>query len=328
MNATIVRGGFVTTVQDLGRPGFRRFGVSLGGALDPLGLRLANLLIGNDENAAGLEVTLGGLHVRFHDERVVAWCGGNFTARIGSRMFAAGHAAFAGADEELVIEPPQLGCRAWVAMSGGIDVQPVLGSRSTDLRAGFGGAHGRTLRDADEVPLGQSSSRNRLLLRKLGDQKIATWTPPHQWTSPASSEPVLRFVVGADWVRFAESTREAFQRASFTVSPDSDRMGARLNGPLLERVDAGDLLSEAVAPGTVQVLPSGHPVLLLGDCQTIGGYPKIGHVITVDLPVATQLRPGDLVSFRQISLSHAHQLLVTRERELEQFRCGLESQFL
>ena len=140
---------------------------------------------------------------------------------------------------------------------------------------------------------------------------------------PASAEPVLRFTRGTDWHRFHESALQTFVTAAFTVSADSNRMGARLEGPQIWRQDQGDLISEAVAPGTIQVPPSGKPILLLGDCQTIGGYPKIGHVIAVDLPLAAQLCPGQPVRFREVTLSEAHQSLIARKQELGRFSVGV-----
>jgi antagonist of KipI len=133
----------------------------------------------------------------------------------------------------------------------------------------------------------------------------------------------LRFVRGTNWSRFNASTLQRFTSEAFTVSPDSDRMGVRFERPELKPDDTGDLISEAVAPGTIQVPPSGKPILLLGDCQTIGGYPKIAHVITVDLGIASQLRAGDRVRFFEISMADAHRLMLQRERELERFRIGL-----
>ena len=153
MNAVVTRAGFLTSVQDLGRTGFRQFGVSTSGALDSFGLRVANLLVGNDEGAAGLEITLGGLQLRFEDERIVAWCGGEFDVQIGSRALPAGHVAHLQAGDELKFGRAQIGCRCWLAISGGIDVPVVLGSRSTDLRANFGGLEGRALRDGDVISL-------------------------------------------------------------------------------------------------------------------------------------------------------------------------------
>jgi antagonist of KipI len=327
MSATAIRSGFVTTVQDLGRVGFREFGVSLGGALDPHALRVANLLAGNEESAAGLEITFGGLRLRFSDERVVVWCGGEFKARIGSTPIDAGHPALVRSDEELSIEPPALGCRAWLAISGGIDVPLVLGSRATDLRAGFGGVNGRVLRDGDKLPLSENPPRAETLIAKLHHERVGPWKPPHDWSSPARRAPSLRYIRGSDSDRFVEAARQLFTTGNFFVSPDSDRMGIRLEGPELERKEKVDLLSEAVGPGTVQVPPNGKPILLLNDCQTIGGYPKIAHVITVDLPAATQLCSGNQVRFVEIPIGQAHALLLERARNLEQFRRGLELHF-
>jgi len=320
MTAIVQRAGFLTSVQDLGRTGFRQFGVSTSGALDPFALRVANLLVGNDEGAAGLEITLGGLHLRFEDERIVAWCGGEFDVQIGSRALPPGHVAHLQRGDELKFGRAQIGCRCWLAISGGTDVPLVLGSRSTDLRANFGGIEGRALRDGDVVLLARRPGLSPLVTG------ISRWTAPHDWASRASRHPNLRFLRGVDWSRFDDVTIQRFTQHEFSVSTDSDRMGVRLDGPELKRQDETDLISEAVAPGTIQVPPSGKPILLLGDCQTIGGYPKIAHVITVDLGVAAQLRAGDGVRFFEVSLQDAHRLLMERERDLERFRIGLSLQ--
>ncbi len=323
MNAVVLRAGFLTTVQDLGRTGFRQFGVPLGGALDSHALRVANLLVGNHESAAGLEITFGGLQLQFADERIIAWCGGEFDIQVGSTSLPAGHACFICAGEELKFDRPKIGCRAWLTVSGGIDVALVLGSRSTDLRADFGGFSGRTLRDRDEIPLGPNSDRSQNLIAKLSKDRVAAWKPPDDWSNTAKREPVLRFTRGADWRRFDDVTIQRLTHHAFAVSSDSDRMGVRFETPTLKQSDHIDLVSEGVAPGTIQVPPSGQPILLLGDCQTIGGYPKIAHVITVDLPVASQLRAGDRVRFHEVSIAQAQQLLLQRERHFEQFHCGL-----
>ncbi|MDB6148100.1 MAG: hypothetical protein JWO45_1764 [Spartobacteria bacterium] len=325
MRITVRHAGFLTTVQDLGRRGFRRFGVSIGGALDPHALRVANLLVKNDEMAAGLEVTLGGFRGVFDDRRLLAWCGGGFDVRIGSTPLPAGHAGMIEAGEELVVDPPKIGCRVWLAISGGINVPPILESRSTDLRADFGGLDGRALRAGDGIPLANASKSAAEIAQFLGNGKISRWSAPANWTMTAKETPILRFVRGDHWSCFHPLAHEALTGQPFTVSPDSNRMGARLDGPLLWRNDQGDLISEAVAPGTVQVPPSGKPILLLGDCQTIGGYPKMAHVITVDLAVAAQMRPGDQLQFREVSLAEAHRLLFQRERDLGLFRVGLET---
>src|SRR6476646_1225588 len=320
MNAIVTRAGLFSSVQDLRRAGFRQFGVSTSGALDSFALRVANLLVGNEDGAAGLEITFGGLQLHFQEQRIVAWCGGEFDVRVGPMALPAGHATLVRAGDELKFGRPEIGCRAWLAISGGINVPFVLGSRSTDLRANFGGFDGRALRDGDVVPL--------CTWRGSSPQAagISSWTAPYDWVSPASRHPSLRFIRGVDWNRFDDVTIQRFTNHEFNVSPDSDRMGVRLDGPELKREEETDLISEAVAPGTIQVPPSGKPILLLGDCQTIGGYPKIAHVITVDLGVAAQLRAGDGVRFFEVSLQDANRLLMERERDLERFRVGLSLQ--
>jgi len=313
----VTRAGFLTSVQDLGRTGFRQFGVSLSGALDSFALRVANLLVDNNEGAAGLEITFGGLQLHFQDKRIVAWCGGEFDVRVGPTELPAGHVCRVSAGDQLKFGRPKLGSRCWLAIFGGIDVALVLGSRSTDLRGNFGGFEDRVLRDGDVVPLSARPGSS------TAATAISSWTAPHDWVSPARRDPILRFVRGFDWFRFSDVTVQRFTDHEFTVSTDSDRMGVRLTGPELRRIDNADLVSEAVAPGTVQVPPNGQPILLLGDCQTIGGYPKIAHVITVDLGIAAQVRAGDHVRFSEVSLADAHALLLERERALERFRIGL-----
>jgi antagonist of KipI len=320
MKVIVKRAGFLSSVQDQGRTGFRQLGVSTSGALDPFALRVANLLASNGEAAAGLEITLGGLRLHFEDERVVAWCGGEFDVRFGAKSLPAGHAARVHAGEEVKFGRSQIGCRCWLAIAGGVDVGSVLGSRSTDLRAQFGGFEGRTLRDGDVLPLGTRPGSSPPATG------ISTWTAPHDWASPAKRDPMLRFIPGVDWNRFNAPTLRRLTSEAFAVSPDSDRMGVRLDGPKLERMDNVDLVSEAVAPGTIQVPPSGKSILLLGDCQTIGGYPKIAHVITVDLGVAAQLRAGDHVRFSEVALADAYRLLLEREREFQRFRIGISLQ--
>jgi antagonist of KipI len=324
MNAAILRAGPLTTVQDLGRNGFRGIGVGASGALDCFAARVANLLAGNEEAAALIEVTLGMFRIQFNDARVLAWCGGAFEAQIGGEQIPAGRAVVVAAREELAIDRPNPGCRAWLAISGGINLPLSLGSRSTDLRANFGGMDGRSLRAGDELPLGAVPVRAQGFSRALGSSRIGHWSAPANWAITAVFRPVLHVVRGADWNRFEESAQKALFGEEFSVTAEADRMGVRLDGPELNRSEVSDLISEAVTPGTVQIPPNGKPILLLGDCQTIGGYPKIAHVITADLPMAAQLRPGDRLRFSEVSLAAAYGLLLTRENELERFRIGLE----
>lgn len=319
MKVLVRSAGFLTSVQDLGRTGFRQSGVPVGGALDSHALRVANALVGNNDSAAGLEVNLGKLRLRFEDGRVVAWCGGSFAVRINDEDLPPGHAGRVGKDDELLMVAPDAGARAWLAISGGIDVPFVLGSRSTDLRGNFGGHEGRNLRDGDVLALG----RGDLGIASWKDERISQWSAPATWAARTHRDHFLRIVRGAHWERFTPEAQDFLVANTFTVTPDSDRMGARLDGPELTRIDPADLLSEAVAPGTLQVPPDGKPILLLGDCQTIGGYPRIAHVITVDLSIAAQLWPGEAVRFHEVSLAEAQGLLREREEDFARFRVGL-----
>ncbi|MCA1659133.1 MAG: hypothetical protein LC642_01115, partial [Verrucomicrobiaceae bacterium] len=167
----------------------------------------------------------------------------------------------------------------------------------------------------DSLPLGSAVINRRYRGR------VADWAAPDEWAQTRSRHGFLRIVHGPEWEEFE---RANFLGNSFTVTPDSDRMGARLQGSPVRRNSAAELLSEAVAPGTIQVPPSAEPILLLGDCQTIGGYPKIAHVISVDLGAAAQLQPADTVRFVEVSLAEAQRLLRERERDVERFRVGVK----
>jgi antagonist of KipI len=321
MNVLVQAAGFLTSVQDLGRRGFRQAGVSLGGALDSHALRVANAVVGNDDHAAGLELTLGKVRLGFRDRRLVAWCGGAaFAVRVNEKELPPGHAGLVENDAELAVDAPTNGARAWLAVSGGLDVPVVLGSRATDLRGNFGGFEGRALRDGDLLPLG-APERRRL---QCGGSWVSDWAAPANWAATASQDAVLRVVRGPDWDRFSAEAQRSLLSAPFSVTPESDRMGAQLEGAELKRDEENDLLSEAVVPGTLQVPPNGQPILLLADCQTIGGYPKIAHVITVDLPIAAQLGPGRAVRFQEVPVAAARDLLRQREEDFARFRVGLQ----
>jgi antagonist of KipI len=297
--------------------------VTVGGAADAHALAVANLLVGNEPAAAGLELTAGQTRIQCDEDRLIAWCGGAYDVLAGGVAVPAGRPAFVAAGAEITITS-RGGARAWLAIAGGIDVPPVLESRATDLRSGFGGLSGRPLEDGDVLPLGAASPLGRQLISTLRESRVAAFAAPLEWAFPPSRRRVLRIIRGADWHRFSSRAHRALISNTFEVTNEADRMGARLHGPELQRSDGGgDLVSEAVTPGTLQVPPNGEPILLLADCQTVGGYPKIAHVITVDLPIAAQLRPGDDLGFVEVSVADAQQLLRERQRDMAWFRAGL-----
>jgi antagonist of KipI len=316
MTVSVISAGFQTTVQDCGRTGLRKFGVTPGGALDPISLRLVNLLVGNLECTAGLECVSGRLRLRFHDERILAWSGGEFEVRLGDKLVPVLHCARVSTDIEIL---PQRGGRAWLAISGGINVPEILGSRATDLRAHFGGWEGRALRDGNELPLGVESELCARVRDEIPDH-VSDWSAPRF----VARGKLLRIIRGKNW---DDNIGAKLLAQKFRIAMDSDRMGLRLEGEEIASASRRELVSEAVTPGTIQLPPSGAPVVLLQGCQTIGGYPKIAHVITVDLGYAAQLQPLDEVRFELIELEEARQLLRKREREIALFRAGLEARF-
>lgn len=302
----VVQAGMLTTVQDLGRRGHRAQGVPLSGAADAFALRLANLLVGNADDAAGLEFTLVGAHLRFLRDAVIALGGAEFPG------FPRWHPLNITAGTELKFGRARAGCRGYLAVAGGVDVPAVLGSRSTYARAGLGGFGGRPLRDGD-----------RLVVPETNRRPHGRWHIDERILPEYSPSPVVRFIPGSQ----AEEFDPAVWRTRFTVTPQSDRMGVRLCGVRVTRNSTADLLSTAVAPGTIQAPPDGQPIVLLAEAQTLGGYPQVGHVIAVDLPLVAQLRPGDTVQFAPVSLAEAHQLALARERALAMVREGLASKF-
>lgn len=326
MTIKVRSAGFLSTVQDLGRLRHRQDGVSPSGALDPHALTIANLVVGNDAAAAGLEMTFGNLRLVFSDPRLIGWCGGDFAVEAAGENVPPGHAALIHAGEELRVNAPAAGGRSWMAVSGGIDVPVVLGSRSTDLRSGFGGLGGRALVDGDLLPLPPQTNNAKRFAERLEPSRVSNWSAPSEWAITKPRHAFLRVLRGADWNRFDRNATICLLHESFNVTNESDRMGVRLDGPAIARTGA-ELLSEPVAPGTIQVPPGGKPIVLLGDCQTIGGYPKIAHVITIDLPAAAQLSAGDVVRFVEVTAAEAQALLVERERELAWFRAGVALKF-
>ena len=303
MDVRVMRSGMLATIQDLGRPGLRAAGVPVGGAMDAFALRVANLLVGNDEDAAGLEMTQVGAELEFGEDTVVAVTG----ATAGGLEPWRPHFLKAGTR----IEWGQFtaGCRAYVAVAGGFDVPVILNGRGTYLRAGWGGWHGRALRQGDVLTV-TPPERSLAAGRWHIDPRIL----------PAyAANPTLRVLTGAQAGEFGAQ----WQQAEFEVHPHSDRMGIRLQGVPLTRAVATELDSTAVAPGTVQVPPDGQPIVLGADAQTIGGYPQLAHVISVDLPLLAQLRPADKVRFATVTLAEAHRLLRAREHALALLREGL-----
>jgi antagonist of KipI len=331
VSARVVAGGLQTTVQDLGRAHSQRHAVPVGGAMDTMALRLANLLVGNEENAAALEATLIGPAIEFGAPTLICIGGADLTATVDSTPIGRWRPVLAPMGSTLRFGRPENGCRAYIAFSGGVDVPQVFGSRATYLRGAFGGMNGRALRDGDVIRLGETSALSRRISASLreaaGELGLASWYAGVTLRPPYSAEPIVRLVPGAHTDALDAESRTALFGDRFRVSPSSDRMGYRLEGPQLRLRERVEMLSEAVTFGTVQLPPGGAPIVLMADGQTTGGYPRIGEVASVDLPLMAQLKPGDHVQFAPVSLDDAQRLYLERESELSQMKVGLVFRF-
>ncbi len=320
----VIAPGLQTTVQDRGRSGHRHLGVGIAGALDAYSARVANRLAGADDDAALLEIALVGPRLRFGAATRIAITGADIEARIGPHVVPGWRPVDVAAGSELVFGACRRGTRAYLAIAGGIGVPRVLGSTSTDLRGGFGGWHGRALRAGDALPFFDAAS---LAAGRRGDDaatpdapRIARW-----WLDPTpdldfDDARTIRVLPGRD----ATSPSDALCTTRWRVDARADRQGLRLDGAPLVPATHGERVSAPVAPGTVQLPPDGRPIVLLGEAQTIGGYPVIAHVIAADLPRLVQRRAGERVRFEPVDAGTATRIACGQRARLARMTLALE----
>ena len=316
----ILKNSLQTTVQDLGRTGFQKYGVIASGAMDPYAHRLANLLVGNEEQAATLEIALVGPAIEFTEDTVIALCGGDLSPKLDGQATPMWRMLPIKKGSTLTFGEPRIGARCYLAVAGGIDVPEVMGSRSTYLRAGIGGFQGRALKKGDAVPIGEISQQKLLSLLQCAENDSDWRLPPIRYFE----EPVIRMMTGRQFDLFDDDSKKRIFNEVFTVSSDSDRMGYRLEGSPLALETPAELISEAVAFGSIQVPADGNPIVLLADRQTTGGYPKIGQVASVDLPLISQLKPGQQLRFKEISLADAQQCWIEQEQMIRQIKAAIK----
>jgi biotin-dependent carboxylase-like uncharacterized protein len=300
----VLRPGLLTTVQDHGRFGYQKFGVPVSGAVDAIALRVANLLVGNPQSAAALEITALGPHVRFLADTVMALTGAEVQADLDGRPAPWYQSVLVRAGQTLDVQACTRGLRCYLAVAGGIDVPALLGSRSTCLAAAFGGFQGRALAAGDVLRVGSPSG-------PLVD--LARRDVPEEWGLRPESPGTLRVVLGPQDDAFTEHGLRIFLEATYQVTQHTDRMGCRLDGPEIPHRESADLISDWVPMGGVQVPGDRKPIILLADRQTTGGYPKIATVIGPDLPLVAQCRPGDSLRFQAITRVEAQ--AIAREVE-------------
>jgi biotin-dependent carboxylase-like uncharacterized protein len=302
----ILHGGTLTTIQDLGRKGYQQFGMPTAGAMDITSLRLANRLVQNEEGQACLEITFIGLRLLALRDIMIAITGGDLMPKVNGFPLSMWQTVSLRKNSEISFIGVRNGIRSYLAIAGGIQIADIMGSRSTYIRGGIGGLEGRPLRRGDLLRIGPHC--RRLPLCKLKEEFI-----PHygrEWKT--------RVVMGPQEDYFSKKGIDTFTSSEYTVTPQSDRMGYRLEGPVIEHGKGADIISDATCLGSIQVPGHGLPIILLADRQTTGGYPKIATAITVDVYGLGQAKPGDRVRFSPISIVEAHRIRRDYERRMEE----------
>ena len=303
----IIEPGLLTTVQDRGRYGYQRFGVPVSGALDTFALRAANLLAGNDQGAAALEMTVLGPRIRFLDDTWFALAGADLSPTLDGVPVASWQTISAKKDSVLSFQGAQDGMRSYLAVAGGIDVPLVMGSRSTYTKAAMGGLEGRPLKAGDVLSSLDVAPGAKFIELKLPELiQAPTYGHKHQ----------VRVILGPQEKAFTSSGIDTFLNSEYIVTIQSDRMGYRMEGPVIEHVSGPDIVSDGIPLGAIQVPGDGLPIVLLTDRGTTGGYTKIATVISTDISIFAQALPGDTITFQAIAIEDAHAILHDQEAAL------------
>lgn len=309
----VLKPGLLTTIQDLGRPGYQQYGMVVAGAMDAFSLQVGNLLVGNSRQEAGLEITLMGPELRILEDAIVAICGADLSPTLDEEPVSLWKTFYVGKGKILRFGQPKAGARAYLTVAGGLDVTPVMNSKSTYVKAGIGGLNGRALQRGDIIRCaGERNLNKKIVHRGLHPDDI-----PHY---PLARE--IKVILGPDVDAFSEESKEIFLTSTYTVSNQCDRMGFRLTGSAIRHKSGADIISDAIALGTIQVPVSGEPIILLADRQTTGGYTRIATVISVDIPFVSQMRPGSKMTFKSVSLEEAQRLYLEQELFLKMLSIG------
>jgi antagonist of KipI len=314
MTISVLRPGLLMSVQDPGRHGHQHVGLCPGGAMDGVSLSIANALVGNPADAAAIEITVLGPDLEFARDTLVALAGGDFECSI-----PANRPVLLRAGARLSITRNLRGARAYLAVAGGIAVEPVLGSRSTYIPGRFGGLHGRVLKRGDRIPLVEDSagvSQERFASLKHKREHSVRWSVPPP-TVPDREPIVLHAIEGEHFGHFDATMQRAFFDTVWKIGPESNRMGFRLMGATLSRSSAEEILSGPTTLGSVQVPANGVPIALMADHQTTGGYPRIAEIASADVPRLAQLGPGGTLHFARCGLDMAAELRRDLKNRLE-----------
>ncbi len=300
----IINPGLFSTIQDMGRTGFQEFGMPVSGAMDRYSMMLANYLAGNDLAEACIEATLIGPEIEFESETAIGICGAEVQALINGEAVDSLKTILCKAGDTLSFEYFKAGTRVYIAFGGGIDVPLVMNSKSTYIRAKIGGLEGRNLTANDSLNIANEAFNIRV--REISADLLLNM----------KANPEIRVIAGTEIQAFSIASISNFLTSTYEVSPESDRMGFRLNGNKIGHQYGADILSSGISRGAIQIPGHGQPIIMMADHQTVGGYTKIANVITTDLPLVGQMKPGDSLHFKEVRLDEAHELLHARQHRL------------
>ena len=299
MSITILKPGFMSSVQDLGRLGFQQFGVPIGGAMDVVAAAMANIICGNDENEAVIEMTLHGAEILFNEKAYCAISGGGCKAYIDGVELPLNRLLLVPAFSRMITKADNAGCRSYLAIAGGLDIKKEMGSASTYISSGIGGIQGRALITGDLIPFKHPQIHQPSLKILPNGIGISSWQSP-QLVLHDSILPTIHLIKGPEFDWFKPSTQASFFNSVYTISLRSNRMGYRLEGQHCETLEKKEMVSTAVTRGIVQVTNEGDPIILMADAQTTGGYPRIARICAADIPLLAQARPGVKIQLREI----------------------------
>jgi antagonist of KipI len=329
MQIRIIKPGLLSTIQDMGRDLYLSQAVPVSGAMDSLSARIANKAVGNTDNEAVIEFTYADAEFIAETDLLIAYTGDGAILKVDDKKLPSERPIYIPTGTIIKLTNMPTGCRTYLAITGGWDVQDVLGSKSTYITAGFGGLEGRTLTVGDQLNNNdQLSYITQKIIYKLKADHInyAQWSIPRQLLLPVDRKSI-RVVPANEFTWFDKQSIADFFSTPYIIDHRSNRMGYHLEGAGIDRLKNDELLSTAVTPGTIQVTGNGSMVLLMADCQTTGGYPRIAQVAAVDLPLCAQLKPGDAIYFKQISRNEAEMLYLERERDLQRLTDAVHYKF-
>lgn len=310
----IIKPGLYTTVQDRGRMGFQRFGIPVAGAMDDFSFRVANILVGNDENTAALETTFMGPNIQIDFDGFIAITGANMEPKINGSNVKMWRSIKVDKGDNLTFSGASEGLRSYISFGGGLGVSEILNSKSTYVRGSLGGFKGRKLMEGDEIPIDSSNSK----------------AEPGKYISPGyipryAKENIVRVILGPQDDHFSTEVIETFLDSPYKITAEADRMGYRLEGATLSHIKGPDIISDGIVFGSVQVPGHGSPIVMMADRQTTGGYTKIATVISADLPLLAQMGPGDTIHFQEVTIEEGQDIFAQYEKNINNIKIRVKN---